>query len=252
MAEIVRKVCERHGIRRYTVKNLAGNEKGEGYLGELNFVTVTDEETKRTLDLVIKKNFTNGPFSLRPQFLNEILMYTEIWPALNQVQAKVEDKFESVTDLLDCCDKEKEEMIILRNLKNDGFEIYDKKIPLDRKHASKILTELGKFHALSYALKKINNEEYVKLSKKVENLYYNYLGDFSETWVLSLEVAFKALDSVEDEVLVKYLKNFLTVAEVDKMMKKSIEYNEGNDVILHGDPWTSNALYKYNVNPFLT
>lgn len=251
---IVGEVCAKNGIKKYSLKKLQGNEKGEGFLGEINFIRVTDEEKNEPLHLVVKKSFTDPTVRdlhpLRDAFLNEIYFYTEMWPKLNQMQdhLKSAEKFSSVPELLAFSKTDTEEMLVMNNFKEEGFEMFDKKRPLDYEHIVKNFKEYAKFHALSFAFKKKHAEEYRKFGTQIIDMYEKFLVQSKFGLLLEqvVELALRSLKPEDDPAVLKFLQNFHLNGE--KIFRESLKCKGENTAVLHGDVWVSNEMFRYNVS----
>ncbi|KAJ8957798.1 hypothetical protein NQ314_006473 [Rhamnusium bicolor] len=150
------------------------SEKGDGYAGEIVFVTVngtSKENKKKILHWVIKHAKRNPhlrkTIPMKAAFDNEIYIYDKVLPTFKkfQLENNISDVFDSVPKCYKTLIFHNMEVLVLDNLKAGGFELYDKRIPFNTCHLKTILKEYGKLHALSFALRYQRHEEFSKLTK---------------------------------------------------------------------------------------
>lgn len=84
-------------------------------------------------------------------FRNEVAFYTKIWPALSSFQSKWDVKypFKSIPK----CYLAKNDCVVLKDLKQYGFVMPDRKQGLSIEECYTVMTQLSRFHALSLAMK---------------------------------------------------------------------------------------------------
>lgn len=225
-----------------------GSAKGENYFGEIFKVHIEDESKK--LDLILKAALDNPTFRenlpLRQYYCREIDGYTTVLPELYKVQLKnnleKEDRFEfpkcHATNNI-----EFKEALIIEDISVKGFQIYDRLISLDLHHAELAIKYLAKFHATSFALRKKYSVLFNKIigfvQKKVDyGIHFDKFLDEHKKQVLNV---------IEDKDIHQKLSEYMTDAyeKLERLLDSSI--TEPYNVICHGDCWTSNLLFKYQV-----
>ncbi|KAJ8963396.1 hypothetical protein NQ318_018874 [Aromia moschata] len=233
-----------------TVQNL--NKKGQGFLGEFLSVSIEHKVTGEASDFVVKQAFRDEKVRsvqpIRKYYLNEIYFYTKIWPALDELQrsAPLADIFDKIPKCFETSSKDGDERLVLENLKSQGFRTHDVKIPLDEEHFKFIFEQYGRYHALSFAYKAFHPKEYEEMRKnfthnlrilKDQKSFRSYL-----TYVF--ETASTCLHPEDD---VKVLEKFEPYLEdAIEVFDRSCDYEGHYSVILHGDCWSNNMMFKYN------
>lgn len=202
--------------------------------------------------LVIKYNMPDEAvrlwLHLDQQFQNEVVTYEHILPFLN--------KFGKITEIFpkyffgsaDPKDDPNEYIIVLEDLKEQGFKLCSDVLDLDYDHCLLAFEKLGTFHGLSYKAKNANLEDFNKAIMHI--IETRMFKDSTEEWeylyASSIDRASKPL--LEKGEKVEEIKKFK-----EKLKKDIYAYvhdvvtavNEPMGVICHGDFCRNNVLFKY-------
>ncbi|KAJ8957803.1 hypothetical protein NQ314_006478 [Rhamnusium bicolor] len=229
--DLINKVVNRD-IKNFLISVHGPNKKGEGFMGQMCFVTLQEKNSEKILNFVVKQaidnDFLRAAYPIRDIFMNEIYFYTKIWPCMQELQKVLPPTsgFNKIAKCFTTTSDNRLEKIVLENIKFLNFELFDKRATFDKEHVEFILKEYGKFHALSFACRASNPEEYFKLAKELKDIH------------LHLQ------PGKDDEIMQKY----------NRCIEDGIEnffYNnryEGDySVILHGDCWSNNMMFKYDI-----
>ncbi|XP_018566194.1 uncharacterized protein LOC108907134 [Anoplophora glabripennis] len=234
------------------------NKKGEGFSGEVIFVTLKDKKTNKELNVIVKQSFRDQAIRdwapIRDMYMNEIYFYSKVWPTLDKFQEQIPIKyrFQKIPKCLTTASNDDFEYLVIENLKFQNFLNHDKKLPLDKDYYELIFKEYGKFHALSFAYKALHPEEYVDLVEGLTNLYVEIITNetFQKTMKYSYESCIESLQpGVDDAVIEKlqpYLQNYLN------LILEIFECKTKYSVITHGDCWSSNMMFKYDESKKVT
>lgn len=106
-------------IEEFNVE-LMNNEKGEGFVGEILFVTLTHKITREMKEVVIKQEqLKNGEIlsDLSGIFQREVYFYADIWPLLEKYYENVTGKQLSFVPKCLVTSDEGRKRIILENTK---------------------------------------------------------------------------------------------------------------------------------------
>ncbi|KAJ3659971.1 hypothetical protein Zmor_011631 [Zophobas morio] len=249
-------VAHDEGIKTCAIIDVKTNEKGEGYLGQIFMVTVKDTITNKEFNFVIKSAFKDDNIRkyapIRKSFLNEIYFYVDVYPQLKKIETQ---NGVSPSDFVPKCYKvsteEKTEMLCLENLKMSNFEIFDKSLILDDEHVSFIFKTYGDFHAYGFALKEQRPEEYLQLTNKLDNVYAEMItnpdGSF-DTYLKSFNTLIEKYFVIgEDDELIRRYEKYLGDGIVD-IFKSLVTEDCDYSSILHGDCWSNNMMFKYDVH----
>ncbi|KAF5292783.1 hypothetical protein FQA39_LY13828 [Lamprigera yunnana] len=229
--------------------------KGSNFLGEVVKVHVTyTNKYKENIEhnLVAKVAKRNKKFVQLPLFKGlfqrELFLYITVLPQFLKIQL---DKH--ITNPLRCypqvycfTNEAYNETLILEDMCAMGFKTCDRTSTLDYNHALLVIKELGRLHALSFAVRDQYN--------CIFNDYFENLQDSDFYNSTGIEIAFQewfpkcidVLDPVKDkqafDKLMQYQNTFYS--RLQKALRSEVA--EPYAVIGHGDFWISNFLFKYN------
>jgi hypothetical protein len=255
IAKLVKAVSEEHGIHNHIITDIKTNQKGEGYLGEIFMITVKDADSDNHLDMVIKAAFIDEKVRemvpIRMSFQNEIYFYSTVHPALKKFEKErgVSSTVKFAPKCLKVSLQEQEEMLALENLRVSGFEIFDKTKILDEDHVELIFKTYGHFHAYSFALRDQEPEKYEKLANGCYNLYAEFMKKsfFADHLVaINKLVESSFIPGEDDEVMKKYEK--YRGRNIANIFHDVATENPKHSAILHGDCWSNNMMFKYEVS----
>ncbi|KAJ8926075.1 hypothetical protein NQ315_009931 [Exocentrus adspersus] len=238
-------------IDNYEVRVHDPNQKGEGYLGQMVFITLQEKGTGKELNLAVKQAFSEDNIRkhnpIRDAFLNEIYFYTELWPKLSKLQEGVPEKynFHHLPKCLAVNSEDKYERLVLENLKQEGFAMHDKTKALDVKMYEEIFKVYAKLHALSLAYKQSHPEDFLKIDSDtipawLESTKKKALQD---SFRINAENCLKVLESVVDA---KVLEKFKCYVNDSVGIFREAQCKARYSVLLHGDCWSNNVMFKYD------
>lgn len=138
----------------------------------------------------------------------------------------------------------------MENLRTQGYSVHEKSIPLDLNHLHVMLKAYAEWHALSFALKDQKPQEYAELTKNLDespfkNFFRTMFGTLLDHTQNQLFVMLE--EKGEVELLQKY-KNLLGNEKGSIVLEKVVDEPEEVSVVLHGDCWNNNLMFKYEVS----
>lgn len=265
LARLIDDIAVREGFKAgaYSVTSSSGSNHGDGFQGVMVAIAL---EGARTVDGTLQANdrlslICKLPPSDRARremfnscvvFERELYAYNTVLPLLTKFQ---EDKgisrdlgfFQYPKCYGTHADKENEEYaLVLEDLKANGYQMWNRNEKLDFEHASLALTELGKFHALSFVLR----DQRPELLKQFKTLKADTLLKMAghelsiPFWESIYKTAMETLNDNETELKEKISR--LPSDYLDRMRSCLAEDSaEPFGVLNHGDFWNNNKMYKY-------
>jgi thiamine kinase-like enzyme len=241
-------------IKHFSVQISGSSEKGEGFAGDILFVSVrgTDKDgIEKKYEFVLKCSKPSEALRestvIQDIFLNEIYVYDKIFPLFQKFQTDkgVDDSFQSVPRCYGTFTSKSREVVILENLKSKGYELWTYKKPLTRNHINLVVKEYGKLHAISVALKEQQPEQF----QKVIDGYVDIWTKFVETSDISsvFEKLVKEIyDLLKSEMSEQDSQKWLSFQRQVRFVMTDLAQNvDGLKVVTHGDCWNNNFMYQH-------
>ncbi|KAF2904586.1 hypothetical protein ILUMI_01584 [Ignelater luminosus] len=256
---LLQKVAKTEGFSKYEIKSSSGSVKGGGYTGIIISICITGEDQTRkskTLHLIVKSapcsKALRENIPLVAIFEREIYMYSTVFPALHALE--IEKKlpiFHFAPQFYKANRSLNSESVVLENLKETGYVMYNAISPMNEEHVSLVLTKYARLHALSLVMRDQNINEFRKIVEPLEDVLVKFLlGDFLNTIVHRCTKAKESLDPEVDKNVIQLYSNF--VSDIPSYLVQVLEVVEECSAILHGDCWCNNMMFKYYDNGDLT
>lgn len=229
------------------------NKKGEGFLGQIFFISLKDRITGKELNFVVKQALSQESVRehhpIRNVFLNEIYFYTKLWPELSDFQERIPSpiRFLHLPKYFAATSEDNFERLLIENLKYQGFVMHEKEKVLEIEKIEFIFKIYGKFHAMSFAYKALNPAKYSELVKGVSDLWmvYSNKTSFQDSAKLAYEASLECFQPGVDDVIIEKCKDHINTAV--GLFKKSLD-NGQYTCVTHGDCWSNNMMFKYDVS----
>ncbi|KAJ8866921.1 hypothetical protein PR048_032783 [Dryococelus australis] len=133
--------------------------------------------------------------------------------------------------------------IVMEDLWQSGFKMVPRTLPLDLDHSKLAISQIGMFHAASYALHRQDPHAFDNFLKFpfLKNYAYESLLNFTFTLVADYLQSFPDVDQQYSEKL-RYLGG-TGFRRIEKAAKRE---EHGFNVLNHGDAWRNNMMFKYD------
>ncbi|XP_013173287.1 PREDICTED: uncharacterized protein LOC106121991 [Papilio xuthus] len=241
-----------------------GTKRGDNYTSmvyriSLKGIKKKEEESEAWEGSIIYKCLPESilrreAFKSDELFCNEVAFYNKIWPTLAKFQSqwdKVNHPFKAIPK----CYLAQNDLVILKDLKQLGFVMPDRRQGLTIEQCYFVLKHLSHFHALSMAMKCHNPEGFYELLNiqdgisevffVPENVDY-YRSYYTEAIQNAIAMVEEELRDSEDKEL--YLEKFREFGSEETFFQTMMELaapREPLAVICHGDCWTNNLLFRF-------
>ncbi|KAJ8925785.1 hypothetical protein NQ315_009635 [Exocentrus adspersus] len=228
------------------------NDTTDGYASFITFATVSatyKDGSKEEINIAVKVSRESLIQNFRYAYDREAYLYSTIFPTFTKFQHEnqVEDLFKSVPICYKTIADEKLVVIILEDLKQNGYRLHDRKNPMDLNHLKLVLREYGKFHAVSFALRHKRKEDFKKLVNNFSDSMINIIDD---AWKQMIKESFVKVCGTMKEIgkLELYeVCNSILQKDPGDLMLGLLKTDEAQSAVLHGDCWNNNFLFKYKV-----
>lgn len=245
----------------YTLTLSAGSAIGDNYIGVLFRAVAECRKTGRKLNIIVKLPPQNEArrkqFFAHPAFEREIYFYDTIYPVLEQFQREkgiaLDEEgggFYQVPRCFKTCVEEYKEAIFMADLKQDGFEMFDRHKEQGLEHFRLVVRTLGRLHALSFAMRDQHPERFEPFRGMIELFTTRDDDAAMEQWFQALGTrALETLDEQEEPEVFEKASAALKVSFMDHIK----ELTKGSSaepyaVICHGDCWNNNVMFKHDEN----
>lgn len=259
--KILENIAHDEGYIDYSLDIKSGSKHGDGFVGIMSSILISGKRKVHEnliddkLHLMCKLPPTNvnrrKEFLINRLFPREAYVYSRLLPAFVEFQKEKglseSESFLSFPKYYAVVSNENTEeyVIIMEDLKIKGFTMWPKNRPVLLSQARLVVQELGKLHAISFALKDQRPEIFTEF-KKLDYILRDFME--SESWSNLMEPAFtRAIDALENgehkRIVADVKKNFREI------IRECIVYEdvcEPFGVISHCDCWNNNLLYQFN------
>ncbi|CAO1394910.1 unnamed protein product [Diamesa serratosioi] len=253
LKDIIKEKCN-FADSDYKINIEAGSAKGDNYIGVLYRVTVTNE--KDEFNVIVKLPPANlarrEQFFARPCFLRESQFYDDLYPMFKKFQEDKgivvkNDGFYEVAECYKSLTDDQNEGLFLEDVKVTNFLMFDRFQDATFAHVSIVMKALGKYHAISLAMKD-QNPELIAPYKDLEDILMQREGDIPMTsWFDMLKV--QALETLKEEKNPDIVERTKKVIDQDffHLVKSCIDGKaaEPYSVVAHGDCWNNNIMFRY-------
>lgn len=242
----------RENVEQYFIE-MVTNEEGQGFLGEIVFVTLTHKKTQEKIQLVVKQELKGSEKTeeeLTLLYQNEINFYQSIWPFLKEYYKKVSgNDLDIVPKCFSTCNNGKKR-ILMENIKTQGYVLYDKSKPFDDEHFRIIFKTYGIYHGISMALREKDIKKYNQLISQQKNMYKkafeNENGIYCKAFVNKVKDILQFFDPKTEKHILDKLEVYVKYGS--KILKQLVTEEFPKGVLLHGDCWSNNLMFKYDVS----
>lgn len=253
--ESLDKVAVAEGFLNYDFIVDHGSSIGDGFVGIMIKVIIKEIDSSKSLQVLAKI----PPVSIQIRemmksmklFEREVFIYNVLLPEF--VAFQQEKKISRAQGFFDFpkvyyadYDEDRDEsIIVMEDLRNSGFRMWDKTKPVNFEHAKFIMTALGRYHAISLAMKAKNPEQFEKFKALNDFMSLNFEEESFRGFMESSLVRAMEMLPAEDT---KSRARFKKMADQAKQVLNDCvnpDLIEPYGVVGHGDCWVNNFMYHY-------
>lgn len=215
-------------------------------------------EGNRKLNFVVKVlpsdkkvNEQTGAFN---KFKREVYMYSEVLPKFQKLQEELNiSREDGFFNFPKCYTAEfnpetEESFLILEDMTDSGYEMLEKPHTVDYQHSCLLVKALGRFHALSLAMKERDPHFFDELKSSkdlmIETITETYFKKFVPMNFHRAVAVLDKCDHKRHEIIMNLCKDYRS------FMRKMIEFKDAEPfaVLTHADCWTNNLMFRHEVN----
>lgn len=263
--DLINQIADREGYKNYSITHSAGSNAGDGFLGDLLRFKICgmQNNTLSSLSLICKMPPTSTlrriEYNTDVTFGREIYLYGYLLPYILEFQnengVSEADGFNSFPKCYATVLDEKpngDHAIVMEDLVSSKYYMWDKFKKIDYEHAKLVMEELGKFHAVSFAIREKNPEKLNEIRNKGICKFHKIMYSSEkglEFYNINIKKAIDALEPNEIELIEKLKANDLHEM-IDKVFSNTTPEPFG--VLVHGDIWNNNIMYQNSDNDIPT
>ncbi|CAH1634837.1 unnamed protein product [Spodoptera littoralis] len=251
--EFINKVIEEHGFKGSKVTFAAAGAVGDNYAANVKRIKVEGE--KGTLSIIAKiapiNEIARYRLNAALSFGNEHLMYSEYIPKLLQLQKDAGVPEDEQIKFPKCYGTNIEapnEVILLEDLKVEGFTIMDRMKSLSNECVTRVLKNLAIFHSLSFVLRNKDPESFKYFKDHFEDMWGKLVDLPPEEQASFEQMENVSINMLDDPKHKDMIKNKVSQMPAKTAKMTAYEHESPYSVIQHGDSWTNNILFKFEIS----
>ncbi|KAF2893915.1 hypothetical protein ILUMI_12258 [Ignelater luminosus] len=251
---LLKNIAEEEGFKDYKIEETIGSAKGDGYVGLMTAISIvgkTELGEEKVLHLIVKSapkiDAVRDELCVTSMFEREIYMYDTVIPTFRKLEEeKGLEPFSSSPRCYKACTVEKSEALILENLRQGGYSLWEKKVPMEHDHVSLVMKEFGRFQAMSLAMRDQQPEKFKSLNENLFDILLMFIekSDFITALRKLCINGLHSLDSLKDSKAYNIFQKIID-EDLSKFIQNLPQLVDNYSVILHGDGWTNNMMFKY-------
>lgn len=254
------KIAKSEGFTDYAIDTQAGSNHGDNFFGTLFAVTLTGAtglngtSKPSKLHLICKSVPLSKTrcknFKIDVVFGREIYVYSQLLPAFVRFQ---QDKgLDAANSFLSFpkayaseFDPESDSFVlIMDDLKPKRFVMWPKEKPITIDHEMLVMQELGKFHAISFAMKDQRSDQFEEYMRLDDIMIQNSVrGHFRPYIQKTVEYAAKVAENDKHKQLLQRFRNTFPDMMEDFLCGAS---SKEFAIVGHGDCWLNNLLFQHD------
>lgn len=223
-------------IPKFEVRADLDQKLGDGFMGQIYTGEIWDSTKQNRLDVVIKRTQIQDK-DFEALYRNEVVFYTLVLKSLGN--------FHAVPTLYHHNSLGNYAYLVMENLKKQGYQLFPKEKHFDQKHLRLIFREYAHFHASSFVWRSRDPQEYHRVHhREYQDLHSRRLEVSASILEHSTRAALSHLEPSSElyRDLEELPQNLLPT------LLKASEYTGRYGCSVHGDCWSNNLLFRYEVS----
>ncbi|XP_013191383.2 uncharacterized protein LOC106135579 [Amyelois transitella] len=248
--DLICKVLDKRKLKAKKIHIKTLGQAGDNYIADVKNI-IAELDNGESFKIVAKVAPTNEmareALGTAMLFNNECVVYNDILPKFIDIQRAAGLSPQDFFKYPECYGTLKEplnEILLLEDLTVSNYKMLDRFTPLTNESIRLVLKNLAILHSLSYVFKKNDPDTFDSYTNKFED-YYSVLSTKPDTLQYFASVEADAISILESEEYKKAIRG--TLSELSKHSAKILKYerNSRYSVIIHGDAWTNNMMFRF-------
>ncbi|KAL1506588.1 hypothetical protein ABEB36_005919 [Hypothenemus hampei] len=246
LTDILKSVADVKNIERYELQPDVEVQMGDGFVSHFYKGDIINKDNGETIAVAIKMS-PSWQMDYSTIYKNEAIFYSKFIPALEELQREHNISpllFDNTAEFFTYGLEKNSEFIALEHLKKKGYVLHDKKEYLNQEQLEYLFKLYGRFHGLSFGLRKQNYEKYQEIRNEYTDQFDLFIKDND-----SLKMMISTLQAVIDALDPKSEAYQLAKDIPPNMKATHIAYTcyKGDyKCLTHGDCWSNNMLFKFS------
>lgn len=254
LTELLNKIAREHGFKQFTIEHSSGSNHGDNFMSNILRIVISGDDNQK-LSLIVKiapaNKIRREKFNILRAFEREVYTYNVVLPLFTEFQTEhgltdVNGFFGTPKCYAAIADASTDQyVVILEDLQVQGFNMLNKHRSIDFESARSFLEGLGRFHAVSFALRDQKPEVFEQFKALTLPLFSDdtFSEDVQKVFISSYDRAIQALNPHEE----------YKIERMDKLKSEFVEMThnlvatkaaEPFSVLNHSDSWINNILFR--------
>lgn len=258
VTDAIHKIAKDEKFEDYSITNESASNSMDGFQSSILKFVINGWRNNHSdkLSLICKIPSTNivrrKEFHSDVVFEQESFFYENVFPYFEAFQRKRgvhhDDGFFEFPKCYEIVRDEKpfgDHAIVMENLNEKGFYMWNKANDIDFDHSASVLKVLGKLHAVSFAIRDQEPEKFKEFMQRT-SVFHEEVSKSTGAQIFQRSYIEKAIRSLHpsETRLIQRMENLQSTYRNLLSEIKSNTKCEPFGVLVHGDCWINNLLYR--------
>ncbi|XP_055715421.1 uncharacterized protein LOC129809525 [Phlebotomus papatasi] len=257
VGDVLVAIASRRGITKPRFSYENGSNYGDGFIGMVTRVVIVDEDSGMEIRLICKhlKHDPNDTdtFTSMDMFKREIFIYSHVLPEIVRLQLEKNIPADEGFFSFPKChfarfsEQNQEAALIFDDLRFEGYQMLEKRQIPDVEHVKLLMRQLGRLHAVSFALRE-QKPEILEQFKCLDDVLTKLMRRkvMQPLAVKNCHLTQSILTPEDDMKIREFFQRWESTMWTDISETIHGENAEPYAVINHGDCWINNLMYRHD------
>lgn len=249
--ELLREILTKEGFTNCTAVLETVGKRGDNYASSVRRIIAQQDDVNNGKHVKMIVKFAPNQEEIRKimnmklLFINENTVYEEILPKFDELQEEYNIPINERLKHPICYGIYKEEpneVLILEDITELGYGLFDKYKSMSDEHVKVSLKELAKFHAMSFYIKEQDPVYYESITKRFVNMWVAN-NDMPEAKEFTDFLENENQQILQDDDHRTRVKGIMSNMFNDTVTLSNKDVKSRYSTIVQGDCWTNNMLF---------